>query len=129
MGPPLREPGLRLESGAVGDAVQPAAQRGGPPDRPGFARQGEESDLEGVLGVGLIAQHGPADVEHHRPVAAQQRLERGFVPAGSELPQQFLVGSLFEPLVFNQAENLPQRGAGRGPGHGWLLGTGRLTKE
>jgi hypothetical protein len=57
----------------------------------GLASQGEEGGLEGVLGVLHVAEHAPADAEHHRPVTADQFCEGVLVAAGAEAFQQLPV--------------------------------------
>jgi len=49
-----------------------------------LAGQHEKRRLEGVLGVLDMAQHAPAEAEHHRPVPPHQRLEGGLVATGDE---------------------------------------------
>src|SRR5262249_30996757 len=53
-----------------------------------------EGGLEGVLGVRGVAQDTPADAEDHRPVAAEELLERPLVAARDEAFQQLGVGDL-----------------------------------
>ena len=38
-----------------------------------------------------MTEYPPADVQNHRPVATQQRLERGLVPLGQEASQEFRI--------------------------------------
>ena len=83
------------QGGPAGHAVKPVAQDGARGERSGLAGQDEEGGLEGVLGVGLVAQHGPADVEHHRPVPVQQGVEGGLVLPGVEPPEEFVVSQEF----------------------------------
>ena len=70
---------VRLHGGAIGDAVQPAAQRVGGADRAGLPRQDEEGRLEGVLDVVLVLEDGAAGGQDHRAVTGHQRLEGGLV--------------------------------------------------
>src|SRR3954452_1286520 len=62
---------------AAGDRVEPGPQRVAHPERAGSTPQDQEGRLEGVVGVVLIAQEGPAGAEDHRPVPLDQGGERG----------------------------------------------------
>jgi hypothetical protein len=84
--------GLGPDRDAGGDAVEPGGQRRPVADRRRPAEQDEERGLEGVVGVGGVAEHPPADAEHHRPVPADEHLERGPVAGGEEPAQQLRVG-------------------------------------
>src|SRR5262249_13700300 len=44
-------------------------------ERRGLAAQNNEGGLEGVLGVGLVAEDAAADAQHHRTMSAHQRRE------------------------------------------------------
>lgn len=63
----------------AGDPVEPRPERVTPAQRAGLPGQDEEGGLERVLGVVGVRQRTPADPEHHRPVAGDQRGERGGV--------------------------------------------------
>src|SRR5262249_26435107 len=65
----------RLEGGTVGDAVEPAPERRRLADRTGLSGEDEERGLEGVLDVGLVAEHAAADLQHHWPMTAHQGME------------------------------------------------------
>ena len=87
--PEGRRPGA--ESGAVGDAVEPASDGLAVGDGGGLLGQDEEGRLEGVLGVLGVAEDAAADGQHHRPVPAHQGREGGVVAAGDELAEQLPV--------------------------------------
>src|SRR5262249_8144328 len=78
----------RLQGGAEGDAVQPAAEQLAPPDGPRLAGQDEEGGLEGVLRVGSVGEHAAAGGEDHRPGPPDQGRERPLVAPGDEALQQ-----------------------------------------
>src|SRR5262249_2449428 len=54
--------------------------------------QHQEGRLEGVVGLGVIAQHLPADAEHHRSVPLHQSGECGLVPPVKESFDEVAVG-------------------------------------
>ena len=85
--------GPGLDGGPVGDPVEPVA-RAGPAGRwsAAFADQDEEGGLERVLGVVGVAEDAAADAQHHRPVPADERGERGLVAGVEEPAEQFGVG-------------------------------------
>jgi hypothetical protein len=56
-------------------AMQPRRYRAATADRLRPDRQNQESCLEGVLDLVPIAEHAPADVQHHRAVSNQKRRE------------------------------------------------------
>ena len=72
---------------AMGHPEEPARDRAAPPDRPRPTGQDEEDRLEGILRIMRVAEDGPTDPQHHRPVPAHQLLEgrlRGFIaPRGT----------------------------------------------
>src|SRR5262249_30601980 len=79
-------------------------------DRPGLPGQNEESGLEGVLRVGLRAQHGAADVQHHRPVTAQKGMEGNLVLLGVEAVEELVVREFAHtPVVNRLADELQDR--------------------
>ncbi len=61
-----------LERDAIGDAVEPAAQRFAVADAAGLAHEDEKRGLEGVLDGLILAQHLPAHMQHHARVTPQQ---------------------------------------------------------
>jgi hypothetical protein len=77
--------------------VQPAGQRVGLAYRSGLSSEDEEGGLEGVLGVGLVAQDAAADVQDHRAVPPQEGRESRLVPLAEEPPEQFLVAGAPHP--------------------------------
>src|SRR5947209_3105869 len=91
----------RLEGSAVGDPVEPASDRYCLADRPRLAGEDEERRLEGVLGVGLVAQYAAADVEHHYPVTAQQGMKSSLILLCMELLEEFMVRQLAHAAVFD----------------------------
>ncbi len=95
---------------AAGDAVEPARERAGRPDRPGAAGEDDERGLGRVVGVVRVAEHAPADVADHRSVPPDDRLERRLAPAVDEALQQLAVAQSRDRPVL---EDRPQRP----PGH------------
>ncbi len=85
------------------DPVQPRAQRARRSDaqRSGAPEEDQEGGLEGVLGRVLVAEHLPADGENHRPMAGQNRLERGL---GRLIP---LVRASLEQVAVGQPDGTP----------------------
>jgi hypothetical protein len=91
-GPPSRRGGPRFQGGAVGDAVQPVADPLALPDAGGLAGEDKKRGLKGVLSVVRVARHAAANAQHHRPMPAEQRLERRLVAPGDKAFQQLPVG-------------------------------------
>jgi hypothetical protein len=57
----------------------------------GLSDQDEEHGLEGIFGIGVVAQNPPADREHHRPMTPHHRCE-GILVTRVEKPfEQFAV--------------------------------------
>ena len=71
--------------------MQPVAEDGPRSERGGLADQDEERGLEGVLGVGVVAQDAAADAQDHRAVPAHQRGEGRLVAPAEELLQELAV--------------------------------------
>src|SRR5262245_60740208 len=65
----------RLEGGPTGDPVEPASDRSRRADRACLTGEDEERGLEGVLGVGVVAQYAAADIQDHRTMSAQEGME------------------------------------------------------
>src|SRR5262249_25568077 len=86
---------------AVGDAVQPAADLLPRRDRGGLADEDEERGLEGVLRVVDVADDAPADVEHHRAVAAHQGREGRLIAPADEPAQQLPVRQVLGTAVWS----------------------------
>jgi len=84
----LDRPACRLDprfgSDAVGDAVQPAAQRLLFANGCGRACQDEERGLQRVLGIVLMAQHTAADREDHLAVPLDHGSKRGLIVLGDK---------------------------------------------
>jgi hypothetical protein len=78
----------------MGDAMQPVADLGPGEDGSGAADEDQEGGLEGVLGVGLVAQDAAADTQDHGAVTAQQGLKSGPVVARDKALQEVAVSSL-----------------------------------
>src|SRR5262245_59405991 len=93
----------RLEGGTVGDAVEPASERCRLPNRTGVVGEDEAGGLEGVLGVGLVAEHAAADLQHHWPMTAHQGMEDSLLLLGSESLEQFLVRQVPQTPVFHRS--------------------------
>ena len=58
------------------DPVQPGAQRVTHPERARLAHQHQKRGLKRILDVVRVAQHAPADSQHHRSMPLDQRRER-----------------------------------------------------
>lgn len=58
----------------------------------GTPGEDEEGSLEGVLGVGRVIQHTPADSEHHRPVPFHQTGEGVFIAIIDETVEKLAIG-------------------------------------
>ena len=69
---------LGLNGGAKGDAMEPGPERIPHPERSRLAHQHEKGRLEGVAGIVIVAQDGPACTPDHRPVPRHQGGERQF---------------------------------------------------
>ena len=59
-----------------GDAMEPGRDRVAHPERAGLAHQHQERRLEGVRGLVLVAQHGPAGAPDQGRMPFDQRGER-----------------------------------------------------
>ena len=57
----------------------------------GLANQGEKRGLKSILGVVVMMEHSPADVENEGPVPPDQHLERRLVPACDEAIEQLRI--------------------------------------
>src|SRR5438046_541113 len=66
---------LQLDADAIGNAVQPTAERALFPERRRLAGQYQKRRLASVLGVVALAQHPPAQRQHHRPMPLDQYRE------------------------------------------------------
>jgi len=86
------ELGPRFQCGAVGHAEQEVGQLLSRTDRPGSPGEDDEHRLEGVVGVRGVADHPPTDAVHHRPVPADDGLERRRVAVADEGGEQLGVG-------------------------------------
>ena len=89
----------RLERHAHRDAVKPRPQPLAVSERLCFPHEDEERGLEGVIDVGAVDEHPPADAEHHRPVPAQEHVERRVFAVAGETLEEFGVGQLIEPAA------------------------------
>jgi hypothetical protein len=79
--------GSRLHGCPASNAVQKPSQRPRGAKTAGTPDKNEESSLEGVLGIGSVGQERSAHVQHHGPVARQDRLECGLVVLVKEAPE------------------------------------------
>ena len=77
-----------------GHPVQPIAQDGAGGHGTRLADEDKEGGLEGVLGVGGIAQDTLADAQHHAAVSLQQRRKRRLISIQREALQQLPVAEL-----------------------------------
>jgi hypothetical protein len=91
-------------------------------DRGRFACQDQESALEGVLSVRLVGQQGAAHPQHHRAMAAQQRVEAIFVTVGAEPMQQVRVAKPLGALAFDYTAEQAQDRIGGCVGHSFPFG-------
>jgi hypothetical protein len=72
----------------VGDAVQPGSQGVRPANGGSPTRQDEESRLECVVGIGVVAGHAPAQTMDHGPVPRDQGRERSLIALPDEAIQE-----------------------------------------
>ena len=79
-------PGLACHSAR--NPIQPRGQGIRATDCGRLARQHEEDGLEGILGRVGIAEHPPADAQHHRAVPRHQRSEGILVAPCGEPAQE-----------------------------------------
>jgi hypothetical protein len=63
-------------------------------DRAGFAREQEKRRLEDVLGVLLMTQHAPGDVEDHRSVPLEQCCKGGLITVDGKTLEQLAIAGL-----------------------------------
>ena len=94
-----------LECQQVCGLVQPVGDRRLPPGRSGFPGQQQERGLADIFRVVGVAQHSPPDGQNHRPVAADQGLERRLVVRLGETAQQFPVGDVGVEVPRDQPVN------------------------
>ena len=64
--------------------VKPTRQPVRLSQRPGPAKQDEERRLESIVSVSKVPQDAATDAEDHRPVSANDLLERDRVPTAGE---------------------------------------------
>ena len=95
---------------ATGDPVQPGADRVPHPERAAPAGQDQERRLEGVPGVVLVAQDGPAGAQDHRPVPLDQGREGQL--GGLAAPRR----EALQQLPVRQPDPVPARKRVRSPG-------------
>jgi hypothetical protein len=57
-----------------------------------FAREDEESGLEGVLGIMEVVKDAAADAQDHRPMSAHQRCEGRLIAGSDETSEQLAIG-------------------------------------
>jgi hypothetical protein len=97
-----------LKSRAMGNAMEPGPERILHPEGPRLAHQHEEGRLEGVTGIVIVAQDGPASTPDHRPVPRHQGGERQFrlFPVVERIPLDQL--TIREPGERSSVENSPQ---------------------
>ena len=85
----------------MGYTVEPVAHQRPRDHRAGLAHQDQEGRLEGILGVGLVAEHAAADAQYHRPVPPHQGFEGRLVT---------LTDVALEQLGIEQARAVGQQG-------------------
>ncbi len=106
--PAAERPGPGPPRNAEGHAVKPARQKISVPDRRRLADQHQERRLESVLDVPRVAEHPPAEAQHHRPVQVHQRLEGVLIPARQVTLQELAVPQAAERPLPEQPVKLPQ---------------------
>ena len=106
-----------VHGGAVGDAVQPAAQGVAGADRSGLTCQDEEGGLEGVLDVVLVPEDGAAGGQDHGAMAGDQGLEGGLVAVGDIPGQELAIAESDRAAVVEQVAEVPQGAPQYADGH------------
>src|SRR5262249_45390720 len=76
----------------VSHAIQPSANHVPCQNGCGLAHQHQESSLEGILSVLVMAEQAAADAPDHRSVACNQSLQRGLIAIVNEVVQQLTIG-------------------------------------
>ncbi len=77
--------GPRLESDAIRDAVQPAADRLEAGQGRGLADQHQKGSLKGIFGLMCIAKNPPAYAQNHRTMPFDEQGDGPFVAPGQKL--------------------------------------------
>ena len=103
---------------AIGDRVDPGAERSFELNRPRLADEDEEGRLKRVLDVGAVAEQVAADRQHERPVPGEQRLEGGFVIPSREPLEELTVGHPGEGSAVEDPLNLGEDRAAESVRHG-----------
>src|SRR5207237_1087439 len=93
---------------AVGDAVEPIADRRLPADGPGFADEDQKRGLERVIDVGGLGQDMADGREYQLAMSPDQCSERGLVAAAAVALQQLAVGQRAGVNGFSGSANVPQ---------------------
>jgi hypothetical protein len=102
----------KAQGDPAGHSVQPAGERLTTADRPGLAHQGEESGLEGVLGIVGTIQDAVAGTQHQPLVPPDQQLESVRVALGQEAFQQLGVGGRGLAALQDAAQSAQDGGTG-----------------
>ncbi len=97
--------------------MEPTGQSGLVSQGSSITGQHEKRGLESVLGVLLMPQHAAADVQHHRPVAANEGGEGDFIAAVGESVQQLFVALLVAALQGQLAAKMADAGCQCGTTH------------
>ena len=105
---PVHRP--RLQRRAVSHAPEPAPDEFSGPNRGRLAHQHEEGRLNGVLGIGPVAQDSPANAENHWAVPAEQAPEGRLIVARQEGLQQVRVRRSIPAVEEGSAAKVPQDG-------------------
>jgi hypothetical protein len=81
------------------------------------ACQNKECRLKSILGIMLVVQYAPANVEYHRAMALHEHGESLLVFRGSKAPQQLAVRELFPCARVQDALHLLEHNARMPSGH------------
>ena len=101
---------IGLDRDAVGDTMEPAAQRVVDSNRAGLPGKDQEGCLERILGVVRAAEDAAADGQDHGAVAGDQGGEGGLVSPGGEPLQQLGVRQAAGRSRAEEGLEVPQDG-------------------
>ena len=101
----------------VSHAVKPCRHKASVPNRTSVTDQHQERRLKGVFDVPRVAEHPPAQAQHHGTVPVDQGLEGVLIPARQVTLQELPVPQTGQCPVAKQAVDLPQQDPAAGTRH------------